>query len=202
MKNFQDYALPKITDLSFRFDKIHKNLIRSGFEDMIISFQTNNLPKFQHCIQSLDDLHIKEGKTTDYLNIFYDVNSNLSLMHIAAGYGMNKFLLYFMKTKNIHPDIHGKNGITPLYYAVRYNKPKTVKLLLSHKASPNPVISSTKEIPLIFVACKVKQTNYEILRLLVKGNIDLTQKDHENCTPLIRSIIDKNYDYAIFMLKP
>ncbi|ORY99406.1 ankyrin repeat-containing domain protein, partial [Syncephalastrum racemosum] len=69
-------------------------------------------------------------------------------LHYACAEGKTRVVSYFIRECHVNPDITDNKGETPLHYAVRCRRPKSVARLLECGAYANPYVPKSTHTPL------------------------------------------------------
>jgi ankyrin repeat protein len=137
---------------------------------LFISAQQDTLILNNDAIELID--------TSDYMPSFYETALNYNLM-IASSRG---YVTEITRLIGLGADVNNETieGITPLIYAVLYNRIEAVKTILKY----NPVLdkmTSSYETPLIIA---VKNNSPELCEILIRAGADIDITDRNGATPL------------------
>ncbi len=84
-------------------------------------------------------------------------------------------------------NVEGKDHVTPLMLAARYNKnPEIIEIILKQDVDVNATDSGDAWSPLMYAACY--NSNPEVIKTLLKYNADINAKDDLECSPLMLAV--------------
>ena len=114
----------------------------------------------------------------------------LTATHLAAYYGRIECLKLLLKAK-ADSNKTSKEGLSPLYFALKNNNMVAVKLLVDYKSAIYYVEKHRRDISPFFFA--IRKQNVEAIEYFCDRGVDMAVKNSEGLVPLTYAAI-KGYD--------
>lgn len=119
----------------------------SGFTPLILACYRGNVEVAKFLIDNVKDINYRSGDGT-------------ALSGLAVKY--NKDLVEYLLKKNANPNIPDANGVTPLFWAVKFGNKELTEILLKYKADKT-IKDSQGMTPFEYA---LQTNNKEIINLL------------------------------------
>lgn len=177
---------------------ILKYLLNNAKYQINLNYKSlNNISYFHQAIKQNNKIILNYLKTKK--NFFnYSDSDNNTLLHYAAYYERTNYLNILLK---LNFDLDTKNNFDQnvLNYYISSGKKnlKIIKLIISDVNS----LDTNKNNCLINLLQRFKNVNNNILKLIIKYNINLYHCNQDEISPLLQTILNNSYNDFLFLIK-
>jgi len=188
-----------------------KALIKSDSTLLDIKDQSGSTPLIRACFN-----YQTFGRQVEVAKFLIETGANVNvidnrkstaLLKASVGYGPDYELIKLLVSKGADVNIQGRNGLTALHWAVKYNDPKIAKFLLASGADINisndyngPISASTISGTVLQVAINFSRNN-DMFKFVIENGAKINIKNSQGNTELHLVTLKGNTEQAKILIE-